>query len=75
MNKSKIKDWLEDGCGATIPSMPFCLNELRKLAKAAMRGNTTLTIVVGDELTEADIKSILDEAPKHINFDYTHCKF
>lgn len=75
MNKSKIKDRLEQGCESTVRSKPFCLNDLRNLAKAAARGNTRLTLVVEDELTDADIKSIFDEAPTHVHFDYTHCKF
>lgn len=75
MEKRKIENRLRNGSASIVSSVPFSCSELRKLAKAAQQGNTTLTIVVHDEiLTDFDIDNIRQEAPSNVIFDYSHCK-
>lgn len=66
MNFQKICDILSIGTSVTISSTPYSVTQLRKMAKAAQRGNCTLTIAAHDELTLTDIESIVEEAPRHV---------
>lgn len=77
MEKSKIISRLEEGKPAIIPSAPFSVSMLRSMARAAMRGSTTLTIEIspGHGLCDADIDNITDEAPANVRIDYRHCIF
>lgn len=75
MNKDKIENRLAEGNEAIVLSTPFSTLKLRTLAKSALQGNTKLTIIVGPNLTDTDIDNILAEAPAHVIFDYSQCKF
>lgn len=66
MNSQKICDILSIGTSITIASTPYSLTQLRKMAKAAQRGNCTLTLTAHDELTLNDIENIVEEAPRHV---------
>lgn len=74
MNKIKISELLEAGSAVKVPSMPFSVTQLRNLAKAALRGRTTVTIVVEENLCDKDIENILEEAPTNVSLDLTHCQ-
>lgn len=75
MNKNKIINRLEDGYPATVRSMPFSVLLLREMAKAALRGNTMLTIIAEENLSDTDIDNIISEAPAKVHIDYSRCKF
>lgn len=66
MNFQKICDILSIGTSVTISSTPYSVTQLRKMAKAAQRGNCTLTITAHNELTLPDIESIVEEAPRYV---------
>lgn len=75
MDKSTVTNMLDAGCSVIVRSTPFCNNELRNMAKSALRTSATLTIVVEDNLTAKDIELITAEAPHNIKLDFTHCDF
>lgn len=75
MDKSKIETRLSEGSESTVLSTPFTTLMLRNMAKAAFRGNTKLTIIVGDNLADWDVDSIMAEAPNNVAFDYSRCNF
>ncbi len=69
MDSKTICELLAKGASFKIKSMPFNVNELRKMAKAALMGDAMLEIAVGKELTATDIAIIGGEAPNHVCFD------
>lgn len=69
MDFKTICELLAEGASFKIRSTPFNVGELRKLAKAALKGNATLEIAVEAELTASDINVIAGEAPHHVCFD------
>lgn len=73
MDKTTITERLNAGCSVIIRSTPFSINDLRNMAKAALRTSATLTIVVEENLTAKDIELITAEAPHNITLDFTHC--
>lgn len=75
MDKSKIETRLSEGSGSAVLSTSFSRAALIKLARAAYDGNTTLTIIVGDNLSDWDIDKIREEAPRNVVFDYSRCNF
>lgn len=77
MQKKQISDRLAEGKPAIVLSTPFSISQLREMARAALRGATTLTIVVdpNHRLNDIDIDNITDEAPSCVVIDYTRCKF
>lgn len=77
MDKTKILTRLTEGKPAIVPSTPFSISQLRTMARAAMRGSTTLTIAIDPNhgLCDTDIDSITDEAPANVIIDYRRCIF
>ena len=73
MDKNTVTSLADSGCSLIVRSTPFCINELRNMAKAALQTSATLTIVVEDNLTPKDIQLITAEAPHNIQFDFTRC--
>ena len=69
MNAQKICDILSIGTSVTILTTPYSVTQLRKMAKAAQRGNCTLTLTAHDELTLTDIENIVEEAPRHVSLN------
>lgn len=77
MNKNKIIERLESGKPAIVLSTPFSVTQLRAMARAALRGSTTLTIEIDPNhmLCDTDVDNITDEAPTCVCIDYRRCKF
>lgn len=77
MDRTKIITRLGEGKPAIVSSTPFSIAQLRSMARAAMRGSTTLTIEISPNhgLCDADIDTITDEAPANVIIDYRHCIF
>ena len=75
MDRNKIEERLSEGSPSTVLSTPFSVLKLRNMAKAALRGNVMLTIIVGDNLNDYDIDNIRAEAPRNVAFDYSRCSF
>ena len=75
MDRNKIETRLAEGSPSTVLSTPFSVLKLRDMAKAALRGNVMLTVIVGDNLNDYDIDNIRAEAPRNVAFDYSRCSF
>lgn len=75
MDKNKIQERLAEGTDATILSTPFSTLLLRVMAKAALKGNAKLTIIVADNLSDYDIDTIRAEAPRNVAFDYSRISY
>jgi hypothetical protein len=73
MDRTKIITRLGEGKPAIVPSTPFSISQLRSMARAAMRGSTTLTIIIDPShgLCDTDIDNITDEAPANVVIDYS----
>lgn len=69
MTLTNICDMLANGSSVALKTTPYTVNQLRQMAKAALKGDSVLTIVPGPELTATDIEIILAEAPKQVAVD------
>lgn len=71
MDYRQLEVILSSGTNLTINSSEFGASQLRCMAKAAVHGNSLLTIVAGSELSVRDMELISSDAPGHVAFDLT----